>query len=122
MNDVVLAAAFGAFLQEVLHLAEQRSRLNDADLRSLLSSLRFWFFVPLMIFVSGVAAYFWFHSQAAPSAQNAMIFGAALPALFKKAVVAASGGPRGGSGASRELGDHGLGRALGKQGRNYFGF
>jgi hypothetical protein len=93
MLEVCSAATFGAALQEVLHWAEQKKRLDSEDLTKLIHSPAYWVVVVVTIVATGIAGYFWYGgstAQSLPRMQDALIFGAALPALFKKATAAAS--------------------------------
>lgn len=98
MFEVCLAASFGAFLQELLHWAEQRNRLKATEFQALVKNYGYWIIVALLIPSTGIAAYFWFSTRSSlPLLHDALIFGAALPALFKKGAAAATSRRMGGS-------------------------
>jgi hypothetical protein len=81
----IAVGTFGAILQELLFWYNARTKLETDEYRAILASLRYWIVVTVMAAGSGVAAYLWF----APGAQGGrtyLLFGAAFPVLFKKAV------------------------------------
>lgn len=82
---VIFTAAFGALLQELLFWYGARWTLGKAKYRGLLRSAGYWMLVIAMAIGSGIACYLWFSPDFQASRTN-LLFGAAFPALFKKAV------------------------------------
>jgi hypothetical protein len=81
----VVVGTFGAILQELLFWYNARTKLDTEEYRAILASTRYWIVLMAMVVGSGIASYLWFR----PTAQEArtyLLFGAAFPALFKKAV------------------------------------
>jgi hypothetical protein len=82
---VILTAAFGAVLQELLFWYSARYTLGQAKYRALLRSTGYWVLLVAMAIGSGLACYLWFSPDLQAPRTN-LLFGAAFPALFKKAV------------------------------------
>jgi hypothetical protein len=82
---VILTAGFGAILQELLFWYNARFTLGQAKYRALLRSPGYWVLVLAMAIGSGFACYLWFSPNLQAPRTN-LLFGAAFPALFKKAV------------------------------------
>lgn len=81
----ILIGMFGAVLQELLFWYNLKAKLESAPYRELLTSPAYWGIVLAMIVGSGIASYVWF----APEQQTPrtyLLFGAAFPVLFKKAL------------------------------------
>jgi hypothetical protein len=81
----IAVGTFGAVLQELLFWYNARTKLESEEYRSILKSPRYWIVVAAMAVGSGVAAYLWF-SPTVQEGRTYLLFGAAFPVLFKKAV------------------------------------
>jgi hypothetical protein len=84
VNDIAIGS-FGAILQELLFWYNARTKLDTEEYRAILDSVRYWLVVTAMIIGSGIASYVWF-SPDQQAARTYLLFGAAFPVLFKKAV------------------------------------
>jgi hypothetical protein len=81
----IVVGTFGAVLQELLFWYNARTKLDTEEYRAILASPRYWIVVTAMAIGSGIASFMWF----APDQQvgrTYLLFGAAFPVLFKKAV------------------------------------
>ncbi len=83
-NNIAIGA-FGAILQELLFWYNAKTKLDTEEYRSILGSARYWIIVIAMVIASGIASYVWF-SPEQQAARTYLLFGAAFPVLFKKAV------------------------------------
>jgi len=81
----IAVGTFGAILQELLFWYNARTKLESGEYRAILTSPRYWIVVAAMAVGSGIAAYLWF-SPSAQEGRTYLLFGAAFPVLFKKAV------------------------------------
>jgi hypothetical protein len=81
----IAVGTFGAILQELLFWYNARYKLGTEEYRAILTSARYWIVVTAMAIGSGIAAYVWF-SPDQQAARTYLLFGAAFPVLFKKAV------------------------------------
>jgi len=81
----ISVGTFGAVLQELLYWYNGRTKLDSDEHKTILESKRYWFVVVAMTIASGVAAYVWFLPEH-QSSRTYLLFGAAFPVLFKKAV------------------------------------
>jgi hypothetical protein len=88
MTPAIFAIAigtFGAILQELLVWYNARKKLETEEYRALFASTKYWTVVTAMAIGAGIAAWVWFYpDQQAP--RSYLLFGAAFPVLFKKAV------------------------------------
>jgi hypothetical protein len=92
LHDMAIGT-IGAILQELLFWYNAKAKLDTAEYGAILKSLRYWSVVIAMCVGSGIASYFWF-SPEQQTARTYLLFGAAFPVLFKKAVDAfISAGP-----------------------------
>jgi hypothetical protein len=88
MTPAIFAIAvgtFGAVLQELLFWYNAKNKLESQEYRAILASAKYWIVVSAMAVGSGIAAYIWF-SPDQQAARTYLLFGAAFPVLFKKAV------------------------------------
>jgi hypothetical protein len=76
---------FGAILQELLYWYNARTKLDSEESRTILRSAGYWLVVIAMAIGAGVASYLWFKPNQ-QAARTYLLFGAAFPVLFKKAV------------------------------------
>jgi len=81
----ILVGTFGAVLQELLFWYNAKTKLATDEYRGILMSPGYWIIVTAMAIGSGIAAYIWFFPDA-QAARTYLLFGAAFPVLFKKAV------------------------------------
>jgi hypothetical protein len=81
----IAVGTFGAILQELLFWYNAKTKLDTDEYRAILASPRYWIVVTAMAIGSGVATYLWF-SPSTQEARTYLLFGAAFPVLFKKAV------------------------------------
>jgi hypothetical protein len=81
----IAVGTFGAILQELLFWHNAKTKLGTEEYRAILASPGYWIVVAAMAIGSGVASYLWF-SNDQQAARTYLIFGAAFPVLFKKAV------------------------------------
>jgi hypothetical protein len=86
--QIILIAALGSSLQELLHWYELREHLDEARYRKLIRSVSYWVVTGLMVVGSGVAVWLWFSDTPEVPARQYIVLGAALPLLFKKSVEA----------------------------------
>ena len=84
LSDIAIGT-FGAILQELLFWYNARTKLDTEEYRAILTSARYWVVVTAMGIGSGIAAHVWF-SPNQQAARTYLLFGAAFPVLFKKAV------------------------------------
>jgi len=85
----ILVGTFGGVLQEVLYWYNAKTKLDTAEYRTILTSKRYWCIVVAMVIGSGVASYIWF-LPGHESSRTYLLFGAAFPVFFKKAIDAFS--------------------------------
>jgi uncharacterized BrkB/YihY/UPF0761 family membrane protein len=88
MNPVAFSISvgtFGAILQELLFWYNAKTKLETKEYKDILTSKSYWIVVSAMAIGSGIASYFWFLPEH-QTARTYLLFGAAFPALFKKAV------------------------------------
>ncbi len=88
MNPTAFAISigtFGAVLQELLYWYSARTKLNTEEYKAILTSTGYWVVVTAMAIGSGIAAFVWFTPEQ-QAARTYLLFGAAFPVLFKKAV------------------------------------
>jgi hypothetical protein len=88
MRSVLFACAvgtFGAILQELLFWYNAKTKLGTDEYRNILHSPGYWIISILMAIGSGIASYLWFRPSI-EEARTYVLFGAAFPVLFKKAV------------------------------------
>jgi hypothetical protein len=83
----ILVGTFGAVLQELLFWYNAKTKLATEEYRAILTSPGYWIIVTAMAIGSGISAYIWF-SPDMQAARTYLLFGAAFPVLFKKAVEA----------------------------------
>lgn len=84
---VFLVAAFGSSLQELSYWYDARARLALKKYQAMLRSSTYWIITMLMIVGSGAATLIWINLD--PSMyelRDYLLFGAAFPLIFKKAV------------------------------------
>lgn len=89
-------ATFGAALQELAHWYELRAVPDVPNATPSSRSIEYWLVTLMMIAGSGAGTTVWLSGEQsqAVDARDALVFGAAFPALFKQAVRAAgSAGP-----------------------------
>lgn len=85
--SLLAASLLGSTLQEVIHLNEIKHKLSNEEIAVLLRSMIYWLISFAVVVLSGVGAYIWaIHKYHDFSVVEYMIFGAAFPILFKKAV------------------------------------
>jgi hypothetical protein len=81
----IVVGTVGAIFQELLYWYNARAKLDTEEYRGILCSRSYWLLVSLMAIGAGIAGYIWFYpDHEAP--RTYLLFGAAFPALFKKAV------------------------------------
>lgn len=81
----ISVGTFGAVLQELLYWYNARTKLDTEEYKVILTSARYWVVVIAMAIGSGIAAFVWFTPEQ-QAARTYLLFGAAFPVLFKKAV------------------------------------
>jgi uncharacterized BrkB/YihY/UPF0761 family membrane protein len=81
----VLVGTLGAVLQEVLYWYNAKTKLDTDEYRTILTSTRYWCTIVAMVIGSGFASYIWFMPEH-QSPRTYLLFGAAFPVFFKKAV------------------------------------
>ena len=81
----ISVGTFGAVLQELLFWYNAKTKLDTEEYKAILTSTRYWIVVTAMAIGSGIAAYIWFTPEQ-QAARTYLLFGAAFPVLFKKAV------------------------------------
>jgi hypothetical protein len=82
-----LCALFGACLQELGHWYEVRGRLTSATYVKLMASKAYWGITFAMVICSAIGPVLWKAKELSNySPFDFVIFGAAFPVLFKKAV------------------------------------
>lgn len=85
--EIVLAAAFGSALQELLYWHELRHKLRASKCRETLQSGAYWIVTLLMVIGSGIAVGLVYGSQLPRNPLEYILLGASFPALFKKLVL-----------------------------------
>ena len=81
----IAVAAFGAFMQELLHWYELRERLALKRYQTLIKSAGYWLITIITIGASGVGIWLLFGEDNL-SVKMQFIAGAAFPLIFKKLV------------------------------------
>jgi hypothetical protein len=82
-----LCALFGACVQELGHWYEVRGRVSSVTYLKLMASKAYWVITSAMIICSAVGPVLWKANELANYTPfDFVIFGAAFPVLFKKAV------------------------------------
>jgi hypothetical protein len=105
---IILIAAFGAAMLELIYWYELRKRLENRRYRKLLRSWAYWFVIGSFVVGSGVATWIWYGMEPAgkmsQDPRDYFLVGAALPLLLKGAVRAlgSKGSPNLGAGKNRE--------------------
>lgn len=83
----ILAAFFGASLQEIVHWYELRSKLSLKRYKAQLASPAYWIITFTMIAASVCGTILWFaNDHTSPEPKTVMIMAAAFPMFFKRAV------------------------------------
>ena len=91
MSDTtfILIAAFGALVQEIIHLYDLRKTLGE-ETSTFLKSWKYWAITLVMIVVSGIGTWVLYHETLNNDDLNikSVVFtlGAAFPLIFKKTV------------------------------------
>lgn len=109
---IILIAAFGAAMLELVYWYELRKRLDNRRYRKLLRSRAYWVVVGLFIVGSGLATWVWYGAEQAgqmsQDPRDYFLVGAAIPLLLKSAVRAlgTGGAPHLGSEEGGVWGDY----------------
>jgi hypothetical protein len=88
--SIILVGWLGALLHELVYLYGIKGRLQQKQFKTIFSYPSYWIIVCAMTLGSGLAGYFWFAPDVQPL-RTYLLFGAAFPILFKRAMTALPG-------------------------------
>lgn len=89
ITGIILAAATGAFTQEAIYWLGLRKQLDVGEFEAMCRSKFNWLMSLVMILASSLVTFFWFQDNSVDT-REALVFGAAVPALFKQLITAGS--------------------------------
>jgi hypothetical protein len=83
--ELAIYGSLGSFSQELLHWYQLRFDINKKNYQLLLRSFSYWFVVILTVLLSGLLTSIWRDDLQNWRPFDPVVFGAALPLIFKKA-------------------------------------